>query len=338
MMKKWIRRLKQNFKENGIYKIFNLFTSDVLKGFKEYKKIVNEYGSDVAIFSTAWRGTGDYFICGLYLETYLKKYNISNYVFLIPDNGGERKIVELFQIYKSHVIEKDNIHPIRMFDSFLAERELNIRYFHHGYENPNNLSISALDISLMGHNGLNMVDMYLSYGFMIDNDAMKSMPQFTEDDNSINKLFVQNKLERGKTVLLAPYSTGLKEYEIPQTFWVKIVTELKYRGFTLATNCAGMEKCIPGTIALNIPYHQIVPFLEKAGYFIGIRSGLCDIVAGAACKKILLHTFKARWWLDGRSIVYTGLNNMGLCDDAIELVYENEDGLDALLASTLQNL
>lgn len=29
---------------------------------------------------------------------------------------------------------------------------------------------------------------------------------------------------------------------------------------------------------------------------------------------------------------------MGLCDDAIELVYENEDGLDALLASTLQNL
>ena len=65
---------------------------------------------------------------------------------------------------------------------------------------------------------------------------------------------------------------------------------------------------------------------------------MCDIVAGAACKKIILHTFKARWWLDGRSIVYTGLNNMGLCDDAIELVYENEDGLDALLASTLQNL
>lgn len=130
-----------------------------------------------------------------------------------------------------------------------------------------------------------MVDLYLNYGFMIDSNAVKSLPPLVEDDNMIHKLFTQNHLERGKTVLLAPYSTGLKEYEIPQTFWVKIVTELKYRGFTLATNCAGMEKCIPGTIALNIPYHQIVPFLEKAGYFIGIRSGLCDIVAGQPARK-----------------------------------------------------
>lgn len=337
-MKKLIIGTKQKIRENGFFKILNIFRNDVLKGFKMYKKIVKKYGNDVAIFSTAWRGTGDYFICGLYLEEYLKKNNINNYLFLIPRNGGERKVVKLFQIYKFHVKEIESIHPVRMFDSFLMKKELKIRYFHHGYENPNNLSVSVLDISLLGHNGLNMVDLYLAYGFMINENAVKSIPQFVKDENVINKWFERNHLVPGKTVLLAPYSTGLKDYEIPEQFWENLVTELKGRGYMLVTNCVGMEKRISGTIALNIPYNQIVPFLEKAGYFIGIRSGLCDIVAGADCKKIILHTYKAKWWIDGRSILYTGLNNMGLCDNAIELEYRNGEELGTLYKSTLESL
>lgn len=337
-MKEHIKAIRRKFKGNGLYKIFNLFRRDVLKGFRDYEKIVKKYGSDVAILSTAWRGTGDYFICGLYLDAFLKQNHISNYVFLTPNNGGERKVVGLFHVYKSHTIETKDINPIRMFDSFLMRKEANIFYFHHGYQNPNNLSISVSGIPLTGHNGLNMVDFYLHFGMKIAENAVKSTPEYVKDEEVINKWFEQNHLIYGKTVLISPYSTGLKEYEIPKEFWENLALELKRRGYSLVTNCAGLEKCITGTVALNIPYDQTVPFLEKAGYFIGIRSGLCDIIAGAHCKKIVLHTYKAVWWIDGRSIQYTGLNNMGLCDDAIEFEYRDKGDLGELLKSTLENI
>lgn len=317
-------------KGNGLHKIYTLFRRDVLKGFRQYKKIVKKYGKDVAILSTAWYGTGDYFICGLYLESFLTKHDISNYVFLVPDSGGERKVARLFRAYRHHTMEIKYINPIRMFASFLAEDCINIHYFHHGYQNPNNLSVSAFSIPMTGHNGLNMVDFYLSCGLDLDEGAEKSVPQFVTDRDAVNKWFEHNGLPQGKTVLISPYSTGLKKYDIPKEFWVRLASRLKNMGYTSVTNCAGTEKCIKGTIALSIPYDQIVPFLEKAGYFIGIRSGLCDIIAGAHCKKVILHTYEAKWWRDGMSIPYTGLNNMGLCDDAVELEYSNENRAEIL--------
>ena len=337
-MREYIKAIRRKFKGNGLYKIYNLFRRDVLKGFRDYEKIVKKYGRDVAILSTAWRGTGDYFICGLYLDAFLKQNRISNYVFLTPNNGGERKVVKLFYAYRSHVIEIKNITPIRVFDSFLMKKESNIFYFHHGYQNPNNLSVSVSGISMTGHNGLNMVDFYLYFGLKIDENVAKSVPEFIKDENIINKWFEENHLNLGKTILISPYSTGLKEYEMPEEFWENLACELRRRGYTLVTNCAGEEKRISGTIALSIPYDQIVPVLEKAGYFIGIRSGLCDIISGASCKKIVLYTYKAKWWIDGRSIQYTGLNNMGLCDDAIEFVYRDKEELDILLRNILESL
>ena len=44
------------------------------------------------------------------------------------------------------------------------------------------------------------------------------------------------------------------------------------------------------------------------------------------------------WWIDGRSIPYTGLNNIGLCDDAIEFEYSDEGDLGELLKSILENI
>lgn len=337
-MRERIRAVRQKYRGNGLYKIYHLFRRDVLHGFKVYKKLIKKYGVDAAVLSTAWRGTGDYFICGLYLEAYLEKYNMEHYVFLVPDSGGERKITELFQVYQSHTVEIADINPIRMLDSFFAQEGLNIHYFHHGYQNPNNLSVSVSGISLTGHNGLHMVDFYLYFGFQLAEDAPKVLPQFEKDERKIDLWFEQNSLPQGKTVLISPYSTGLEEYGIPEEFWTNLAMALKSREYFPVTNCAGEEECIEGTIALNIPYRQIVPFLEKAGCFVGIRSGLCDVIAGADCKKIILHTYKAKWWIDGRSIPYTGLNNMGLCDDAIEFEYRNGEETDALLERVLENI
>ncbi len=332
-------RVKRKIKQSGIYTINNIFRNEVLKGLEEYGMMINKYGSDVNIFFTAWRGTGDYYICGMYLQEYLIANKIDNYVFLIPNSGGEKKVVELFEVYDSHTMIAGDRTGLIVCNSFLPEIPL-IYHLHHGLLNIKNPSISVSNAMsnyvLAGYNGLNMVDFYLYCGFNLPEKANKSSPRFDKDDNRIDLLFKENNLVKDKTVLLSPYSTGLKQYEIPIKFWSDLAKVLKNRGYSVATNCVGAEKCIRGTNALNIPYSQTVPFLEKAGYFIGIRSGLCDIISSARCKKIVIHTFKARWWPDGNSILYTGLNNMGFCDDAIEFEYKNDDSISFLLEQTLK--
>lgn len=332
-------KVKRKVRQSGAYKISSIFRYEVLKGFEVYGKMVRKYGSDVVIFFTAWRGTGDYYICGMFLEEYLKANDINNYMFLIPDNGGERKVVELFEVYDSHTLIEEERAGLIVCNSFLPEKPL-IYHLHHGLLNIKNPSISVSNAVsnyvLAGYNGLNMVDFYLYCGFKLPENAIKSFPRFDRDDNRIDELFDKNYLVKGKTILLSPYSTGLKQYEIPEKFWSVLAEVLKGRGFSLVTNCVGTEASIQGTIALNIPYSQTVPFLEKAGYFIGIRSGLCDIISSARCKKIVIHTFKAKWWPDGNSIPYTGLNNMGFCNDAIEFEYKNDENISSLLEQTLK--
>lgn len=167
-----------------------------------------------------------------------------------------------------------------------------------------------------------MVDYYLCRGFNLPIDTKRIYPKFEDNIQTIKEIFCQNNLKIGKTIVLAPYSTGLKGYSPPNSFWTTIAEKLIESGYSVCTNCGKDEVAIKGTCPLFVPYKKIVPFLELAGGFVGIRSGLCDIIAGTKCKKIVVHLYKAQYWPDGNSIAYTGLNNMGLCDDAYELTYE----------------
>ena len=52
--------------------------------------------------------------------------------------------------------------------------------------------------------------------------------------------------------------------------------------------------------------------------------------------KRLLFTYKAQFWPAGNSIAYTGLCNMGLCDDAVE-IEAREDQEDVLLMDVISH-
>ena len=91
---------------------------------------------------------------------------------------------------------------------------------------------------------------------------------------------------------------------------------------------------VKGTVGVCVPYSELVPFLDKAGMFIGVRSGLCDIIATSTCKKVVIHTYRNGFWPDGRSISYTGLQNIELCNDVVEMEYK-ETEKDSLLQSVI---
>ena len=51
----------------------------------------------------------------------------------------------------------------------------------------------------------------------------------------------------------------------------------------------GDEGPVPGTLALEIPIPELLDAVEHAGTFIGLRSGLCDVVHTARARKV--HVF-----------------------------------------------
>lgn len=306
----------------NFFKYYRVFQDHILVGYHIYKKIIMKYGDDLIILACAPMGTGDYYLCGLYLQTWLEKHACKNYVFLTT-GGSRHKVTECFLVYKNHtyIVDHRSHIDLRSFSGFLGVEKCNFIFLDHQAPFLQNRAHTLASYNLMGYNGLNILDFYMYFGFKFSTDIAKSVPKFTEDHNYIKKIFSKNNLVIGKTVLLSPYSASQKDFLLPNRFWENIVNCLKSIGYRVCTNCFGKEPAIKGTLPMLLSYRDIVPFLNLAGAFVGLRSGLCDIISTSVCRKVVIHSFKNGFWPDGNSIAYTGLHNMGLCDEVLEEEY-----------------
>ena len=77
-------------------------------------------------------------------------------------------------------------------------------------------------------------------------------------------------------MIFSPYAKSVSN--IPEIFWKDRISEYQDRGYTLFTNVSGDEEPLPGTVALSAPLDEMQSVVEQAGTFIGIRSGLCDVI------------------------------------------------------------
>jgi hypothetical protein len=91
-------------------------------------------------------------------------------------------------------------------------------------------------------------------------------------------------IEKGRTIILSPYAKSM--VQIPDTFWESLAGDYQKKGYLVCTNVAGDERSVKGTKALSVPIKQMVSAVEHAGCFIGIRSGLCDVLDTARCRKV----------------------------------------------------
>lgn len=321
-----VKKIAKTVLPDSLVKLNDMFLDHVVSGYRIYEELLNKYGDDAKILACAWHGTGDYYICGLYLDSWLKVNNVKRFIFLSP-GGAEYKVASLFPTLASGTIcfDKNKYWDLYTLSGFVDVDRCNLVHLHHQEPFHFNLSRMVTNSNLMGFNGLDMIDLYMLFGFKMARDTPKAMPVFKVDVRRLKYYFTEYKLLPGKTAVLSPYSTSLKEYSPDAKFWEYLAKELKRRGYTVCTNCGEKEAAVKGTVPLLLSYKEIVPFLNIAGIFIGIRSGLCDIISTSSCKKIVIHTYYAKFWPNGASIRYTGLNHMGLCQDAMELEYvQNE--------------
>lgn len=289
--------------------------SDYFKGKKIYRTIRNKYPGK-KIFFCPYTGTGDIYLIGTFLPQYIRENNIKDYVVVVVSKACEM-VADIFSF--------DNVMQI---DGPEATKSL-IRYY---MVSPEKCDIMVLndcwrDIYtnpiqwIRGLHGMDFAEMFRRFVFYLDENAKLEHPTFKNVDSELDKIFSELDLHAGRTVILAPYATTLAD--MPTSFWENIAKWLLDRGFDVCTNCGSPdEREVNGTKRLFFPLNIAPQLIERAGYFIGIRSGFCDVISGAKAKKIILYD-KANFFFNCSAYDYFSLRKMGLSNDAIEIEYDN---------------
>lgn len=91
----------------------------------------------------------------------------------------------------------------------------------------------------------------------------------------------------GNAVILSPYAKSV--VSLPGECWDSIVDFFSIKGYRIYTNVTKEEKELPGTFRLEVRLSELQSVVERAGIFIGLRSGLCDVLKWADCRRIALY-------------------------------------------------
>ena len=283
---------------------------------KLYEKIANKNGTT---YICPYKGTGDVYVASALLASQIGDDRIKNSKVCVI-GGGSKKIVELFGFTDVISIDQMEMDDVVRMGTALGFDNLNIFVLH---AHPPNSKMGITD-HLRNYNGINFMDFFVSGVF--DNEDLKiGEPHFKECKDSVKEFFEENNLIPGRTVIVAPYVNTLGE--LPTWLWREIVDEFRARGFTVCTNCDDKHWPIFGSLGINPPYSELKDFCEYAGYFVGSRSGLCDIISSFDMCKVIIY-FSNEHWGSGEIIDFFSMNDMGLCDDAIEIVHKGIDFLE----------
>jgi hypothetical protein len=108
-------------------------------------------------------------------------------------------------------------------------------------------------------------------------------PQVPADPPSGGREHCAIPLPEGRTVLLAPHAKSVMP--VAPSFWEQTARRCVARGYAVATLVHGDEAPVPGTAEVRIGIPQLLGAVERAGTFVALRSGLCDVVhTASACK------------------------------------------------------
>lgn len=289
----------------------------MLLGNKYYGQIMSKYQGNTTVFICPYTGTGDVYLVGLYFYQYLKRENINNYVFIVVNNAC-KKVAQIFNIHNIEVMTSKAVGKLigaRMFTEKLDSIVVLNDSWASVYTNPLQW--------IRGYKGLNFNEMFRNFVFDLSDNVEYEQPKYELNQKEVDKFFIENKLLHGRTVVLSPYSNTL--FELPEEIWEGIALLFQKEGFTVCTNsCGPKEPPITGTVPVFFSLTQAKPILDIAGYFIGVRSGLCDIISGSSCKKVIFYE-KDGYFYQSSTYEYFSLRKMGLTDEVLEIEYSYSD-------------
>ena len=260
--------LKKHGRIRGFYNCFKTWF-----GYWTYCRIKRLYGEYASIFLVPWDGSGDAYYFALGYRHMMKDYDV-----VLTSSDSAERLLNSLGVKKSYKITPYQKRALIMFVSLMggAVKDLTLAYCTSG------LFEDGLQL-LEGIHGLNYADFYRLVGYSLNYD----LPYVSCNQWDLKKYCDELGIVRGKTVVLAPESASCSSLGWDK--WSALIDLFRANGLSVVINASNPSLVVDGVKTVLIPYHLLLGVLNEAGYFLGIRSGLCDIIAGSFCKKIVLY-------------------------------------------------
>lgn len=215
---------------------------------------------------------GDIYIMMSYLPHFLKQRGNSKCVVVVVGHACGQ-VVQLFGDYPREILTQTEMDETVQAALYFGEQDFFIAHQDRPYVVNLSKALYVKKISLE--------KLYCCGVFGLPEDTTPCIPKNKEVYEGLKEIVP------GKSVILAPYAKSVTALKM--AVWEQIVKEYQNRGYACYTNVAGEEKPLPDTQAVSPAIAQICSLVEQAGTFIGIRSGLCDVIGDTTCKKIALY-------------------------------------------------
>lgn len=301
--------------EKPLWWVFPARLSHAARGAIAFRKLARGAGGRRTVFLTPVPPAGDVYVECLFIREYVQRNNVKRFVVAVP-NGACRRIAELFGFDDVVVLDEDTLWQIVDYARVARRGPEDLVVMHYP-------SLNGTVAQMQGYKGLNFEKMFRYVSFDLDDDVPHDVPPSGSDPETVRATLVGNGLRPGRTVILAPYARSLVHGHDEQ-FWNSLAADLIARGYDVCTSGFGLEEpAVAGTALLQFPFSQAVRFVESAGFFIGLRSGLCDVISPANAVKVILH--ERGPWFKTSLLQMFSLNEMDLCKDAVELEFASSD-------------
>lgn len=216
---------------------------------------------------------GDVYLAMSYLPYYVKEHCISKYVVCVV-GAACAEVAALFGTRLVKRLPQRELDAAIQAELFLHNQDFLIIHQDRPYVVHLSRALYVKKIPLE--------DMYRSGIFGLSPDC-----RGTEPEASCWRDFPKlDRIRKGNAVILAPYAKSVPA--VSEEIWEGIVREYTEKGYQVFTNVAAGERPLENTQAISPRICEMKSVVERAGLFIGIRSGLCDVLRTAACRKIAL--------------------------------------------------
>ena len=292
------------------------------RGLRIYIDLCKNMRDSFIVFLCPVSSIGDIFLLGLYFNKYLEKISSAEHVLLIPGRAGT-EVAESYGIENIVTISQADATDLISFKMLIGSERCDIRVLHSGYLH------QRIVCNIIMHRNMTWLENYRQFLFGFNKNEHFQRRKINRDPSIARHLLDESGLIPKKTVILSPYAQTVAA--LSDVFWVNLARTLKHKGFCVCTNVIGAEREIEGTVPLSFSLDIAEAVLEQAGYFIALRSGLCDVVSMATCKKIILYTQEVFECI--KVIEFYSINKMGLCNNAIEIevTHDRESDIEAVI-------
>lgn len=264
------------------YSSYQSFSSDdvtfskkkqrILWGKQQLDALRREWGQEFLVVCP-FAALGDVYWAMAYLSAYCHARNIPSCTIAVVGNGC-KQVASLFGYEHISVFEQKQMDALVQLLVFTHEKEAIIPHHDHLY--------TDTSLKLLQRQLIPFTTWYqeVIYGLPQTAKAVAPMKKAPLSEEG------KREMSQGNTVIFAPYAHSIAEVSL--SFWENLVVEYKKKGLVVLTNVAAGQAPLSGTKGVSFPLHEMISAVEYGGHFVGMRSGLCDVLHSAQCQKTLV--------------------------------------------------